>query len=328
MLLLLLLAPTFTVPPAPTEAGRLRDVVWPVLIQAAPADGTDGLLWATEPTPQVVRLHRVLFAAEREVTDDVVLPAGASPAATAEAVRLRLGWLLEAPPEAGTHRPAPELAPPPPPPLLPADRAGDLVTIRPALPGGRTTRVPLPPGVPLESPDASRQFEESAVPPEEAGGRLHLRVGGEAVALPGVSLGLTLGLGVVVSPSWQIGGWVSAHPFHEFVRENRYLGATSLRMALEVDHTLWSAERLRLAGVGGLFYGTLSGVGGVTTTEGRPGLALGGRLEAAVGGPLHLVVEAAALAAAGTTEAQFSGEVLRAEGPFEARLACLLGWRL
>ncbi len=326
---IILLAPALTVPPPPPDPGRLRDVVWPVLVAAASPEGADGLLWATEPTPEVVRLHRVLFVAEREATEDIILPVDAAPAAAGEAVRLRLAWLLEAPAEAGTPRPAPDLAPPAPPPLLPPERADDLKTLRPALPGGRATRVPLPPGASFGPSEADRQMERGEPPPGDEGtGRLHLRVGGEGTAGQDTRPGFAVGLGVALAPEWQVGARLSAYPFHEYTLGSRHFGVTSLRVAVDAGYAVWAGERLHLAATGGLFYASLSGVGGITTTAGRPGLSLGGRLEAPLGGPLSVVVEAAVLASYTTTEADVSREVLRSEGPIEASLALMLGWAL
>lgn len=324
------------VPPPPAEPAFLRTVVWPVLEQAAGAravtavdlEAGAGLLWATQPTPGSVQLHRVIFATRREAVAELDVPANEPPAVVAETLRLKLAWLLEASPEAGTPWTPPA---PPLPARLPPERADDLRTLRPATPPLRRTVVPLPPGASeVDSDGADREVEAGEVVPEVGSERLRLRLGVEGLAqLDDLSPGVVVAAEVLVAPPWRLGVVLGGHPFHDYRRGGRAQGVTSMVALVRLGRVLWSNETMALEATGGAFVGALSGVGaGVTTEDPRVGAAVGGGGEVLLGGPLRLVVELDALWAPWASRARFGHDVLLTHGPLELRGAVLLGWAL
>ncbi|MEZ4474202.1 MAG: hypothetical protein R3F60_26120 [bacterium] len=328
----------YLLPPPPP--GPLATHVWPALAAAGgpalrpssehPGDDPGaalGFVFATLPDDATLRLHRVRAAEHLEITTD--LPWRPADPALADAIALRLAFLLEAPADAGQPWvPDAPLQPPPPEPRLPPERLADLQTLRPPPPPSHTTRVPPPPGAEPPPELAHRGVVEDEAPPPEDPGTGRFRLGVESVAgLEDQSVGFAVGAVVVVAPGWRVALDLAAHPFYDFRRDGRPVGVTALRAAARGVRHLWQLGALDVGGSAGLFVAALSGAGaGLDTGTPRVGLCAGAAADLPLGGPLSLTVGADLLAAAWRSEARLGDDVLLRQGPLELRGQVLLGW--
>ncbi|MCB9549461.1 MAG: hypothetical protein H6706_26970 [Myxococcales bacterium] len=327
----------YLLPPAP--AGPLGARVWPVLAgmgaavpsQAVPGDaipGAVGFVFATLPDAQTLRLHRIRVVEGLEITSD--LPWTADDAALAEAIRLRVAFVLEAPPEAGQPWRPPSLTPPPPESPLPPERLADLRVARPPPPPGHTSRVPSPPGVDPPPGPADPRLVEAPAPVTDGPGAGRFRLGVESLAdLDGASLGLLLGAAFEVAPGWRVAVDAAAHPFHDFRRGGRPLGVTAARVAARALRAIGHLGPAEASLAGGVFGAWLTGAGaGLDTGDARGGVSAGGLLDLPLGGPLSATAGLDLLAALASSEARYGDEVLLQQGPLELRAHVVIGWAL
>lgn len=333
------------VPRAPEGPGTLRDVVWPALgagggngwriehtnapldtlLRPASTDaGRVGVLWATEDAAGAVRLHRVLFASGTHLVDTLDMPEGAPADAIADAIRLRLAFVLSAPVTAGdSWRPAERVLPMPALESVPPELRGDLATRRTPPVPRRTARVPAPPpALPIVA----------QVPDETLGGSddrpVELGVGGDGmVSTGGLDVGLAGRVSVPVGARWWLGLSGRLHPFHAARRDGRPIGITGYSAFLEVDRWLLTGSAARVSARVGLGVDGLSVVGAGARSDGQvPALAISVPARIPLFGPVAFEVDAGVVLGLGERRALHGDAVLVSRGAVQARVGALLSW--
>lgn len=335
-------APWLSLPRAPGEPGRLREVIWPALgagevggwrikpsklplekLLHTPGQGA-GVLWATRDDETTVQLHRVLFAPGTHLIDTLTLPATAPKGAVADAIRLRLQFILSAPRTAGeAWKPAERALPMPVLVSVPEAHRDELVTQRAPPVPRRTARVPAPPPalpVVLEVPDET--LGGSVDRPVEMG------VGFDAmVSSGGLDAGLAGRLAVPVGALWWVGGSGRLHPFHAERRDGRPIGITGYSAFVDVERQLWLGSAGRLSARIGAGIDGLSVVGAGARSDGPlPALSLSVPARFALFGPVALDLDAGLAFGLGERRALHGDEVLASRGLIQARIGALLGW--